>query len=116
MKTFDRGNFASFLPYEDNPSPVGFGSVCDAPHMHAVILELFLENIRKGTRFLDVGCGSGYLTCCFAHLCPDGYSYGIDHIESMMEFINKNIGKQHSNLLDDGRLIFRLGDARKGLP
>ena len=34
---------------------------------------------------LDVGCGSGYLTTCFAYLmkASEGFSYGIDHVKEM---------------------------------
>ena len=33
---------------------------------HAHALELLKEHLVPGNKVLDVGCGSGYLTACFA--------------------------------------------------
>jgi protein-L-isoaspartate O-methyltransferase len=45
----------------------------------------------------------------------DGFSYGIDHIKEMQEFVFKNINKNHESFLKDGKVIIKLSDAREGL-
>ena len=36
--------------------------------MHAYALEALVDHIKEGSRVLDVGSGTGYLTACFAIL------------------------------------------------
>ena len=65
---------------------------------------------------LDVGSGSGYFTALMATMMTDGFVYGIDHIKELTEMSLKNISKNHSNLLDDGRIILQTGNGFNGLP
>jgi predicted methyltransferase len=36
--------------------------------MHGYALEWLAEHLHPGRKVLDVGCGSGYLTACFASM------------------------------------------------
>lgn len=66
MLAVDRGHFSKNNPYRDAPQGIGFGVTISAPHMHAHALELLKDKLETGTRALDVGSGSGYLTACMA--------------------------------------------------
>ena len=46
----------------------------------------------------------------------DGFVYGVDHIKELTEMSLKNIQKNHSDLLDDGRIILQTGNGFNGLP
>ena len=51
-------------PYENKPIPLGYGATISSPAHHATITELFVQELQEGgrsSRFLDMGCGSGYL-------------------------------------------------------
>ena len=52
--------------YKDNPQPIGSNVTISAPHMHAHALETLAAHLQPGSRALDVGSGSGYLTTCMA--------------------------------------------------
>lgn len=66
MLSVDRGHYSKSNPYMDSPQGIGFGVTISAPHMHAHALELLKDQLTTGTRALDVGSGSGYLTACMA--------------------------------------------------
>lgn len=66
MLAVDRGHYSKVSPYMDAPQGIGYGVTISAPHMHAHALELLKEKLENGTRALDVGSGSGYLTACMA--------------------------------------------------
>lgn len=66
MLAVDRSNYSKNNPYMDSPQSIGFGVTISAPHMHAHALELLKNQLANGTKALDVGSGSGYLTACMA--------------------------------------------------
>jgi protein-L-isoaspartate(D-aspartate) O-methyltransferase len=45
---------------------------------------------------------------------PSGKVYGIDHIPELVNMATENVKKNHSYLLDSGRLTFVVGDGRLG--
>ena len=64
---------------------------------------------------LDVGSGSGYLTVCMALMVGDrGTVVGIEHVRELVEISIHNVRKNHSGLLQSGRVRFVVGDGRKG--
>lgn len=74
MLAVDRSNYCKNNPYLDSPQSIGYGVTISAPHMHAHALELLRDQLINGTRALDVGSGSGYLTACMASLMgPTGW-------------------------------------------
>ncbi|KAK3593444.1 hypothetical protein CHS0354_020207 [Potamilus streckersoni] len=117
MKRVDRGNFCKFNPYADSPQSIGYAVTISAPHMHSHALELLKDQLVEGSRALDVGSGSGYLTACMALLVgPSGKAVGIDHIDELVKESIKNIRKDPDlgALLDSGQLVIVSGDGRQG--
>ena len=66
MLRVDRGYFSPTDPYMDSPQSIGYGVTISAPHMHAQALEVLHDHLKEGSKALDIGSGSGYLTACMA--------------------------------------------------
>eukprot|EP01137_Pigoraptor_chileana_P021760 Opistho-2@85859 len=115
MRAVDRGDFIPHNAYKDAPQPIGFSATISAPHMHASALELLAENLKPGSKALDIGSGSGYLAACMAVMVgPAGKVIGIDHIEELVALSRRNVEVHHRDLLLSGRLELIVGDGRKG--
>lgn len=91
--------------------------------MHASATESLLPFIRPGSRVLDIGSGSGYLTAVFAELVAangeglgSGRVVGMEHIPALKELGEKNYSKSERgrDLLKRGNVAFVVGDGRKG--
>jgi protein-L-isoaspartate(D-aspartate) O-methyltransferase len=136
--------------YEDAPNSIGYGQTISAPHMHAYVLEEIISHLRTNInspyynlimnknsqsliQFLDVGCGSGYITACFGRwlqspsstttinnnennnnsrksiLGLKGYTYGIDIVPELVKLSTDNIMKQDSDLFN-APLLSRFDD------
>jgi protein-L-isoaspartate(D-aspartate) O-methyltransferase len=117
MMKVDRAHYAPSHPYEDSPQPIGHHATISAPHMHASACESLLPHLSPGSRVLDIGSGSGYLTAVFANLVgPSGTVIGIEHIQSLVTLSENNMRKSESGrqMLDSGQVKFVKGDGRKG--
>ncbi|CAH0561460.1 unnamed protein product [Brassicogethes aeneus] len=115
MSGVDRGHYSRNSPYMDSPQGIGYGVTISAPHMHAHALELLREHLVRGTRALDVGSGSGYLTACMSKILgPKGVAVGIDHIKELVDMANNNIRSDNPDLLDSGQVLLVKGDGRLG--
>ena len=117
MKLVDRGHFAKFNAYTDSPQSIGYAVTISAPHMHAHALELLADHLTEGSKALDVGSGSGYLTACMGILVGEtGKAVGIDHIPELVEESIKHIKKDKltRTLLESERIMLVSGDGRKG--
>jgi protein-L-isoaspartate(D-aspartate) O-methyltransferase len=87
--------------------------------MHASACDSLLPYLKDGSRVLDIGSGSGYLTHVIAELVkPSGTVIGIDHIQALTDMATKNTRKsaEGRDLLDSGAIKFVTGDGRKGYP
>jgi protein-L-isoaspartate(D-aspartate) O-methyltransferase len=85
--------------------------------MHASACEHLLPALKPGSKVLDVGSGSGYLSAVLSHLvAPGGSVVGIDHIQPLVDLATKNMRKSEDGkaMLADGRVKFVCGDGRKG--
>lgn len=117
MLAVDRSNYSKNNPFMDAPQSIGFGVTISAPHMHAHALELLKGQLVQGTRALDVGSGSGYLTACMAHMMgAKGVAVGIDHIPELVDMSKENIRKGNADLLNSGQVRLVTGDGRLGFP
>lgn len=105
------------MPYEDSPQPIGHRATISAPHMHASACQSLLPYLNPGSKVLDIGSGSGYLTAVLAELvAPNGTVIGVDHIQPLVDLSIGNLRKsEHGKaLLDSGHVQFIKADGRKG--
>jgi len=117
MKATDRGHYSKSLSeaYVDSPHSIGHKATISAPHMHAQCLETLKDFLKPGARVLDVGCGSGYLTACFARMVgKEGKVIGIDYIKPLVDLSTENIMKDDPSLLSSGNIELKIGDEWKG--
>ncbi|GAB1598315.1 protein-L-isoaspartate(D-aspartate) O-methyltransferase-like isoform X2 [Argonauta hians] len=117
MKLVDRGDFCPRYPYADSPQGIGYAVTISAPHMHAYALEMLKDHLVEGSRALDVGSGSGYLTACMALMVGEtGLAVGIDHIDQLVQSSMENVKKKQriGYLLDRGQMKLVVGDGRLG--
>ena len=115
MMKVDRIDFSPRYAYMDSPQPINYNVTISAPHMHAYCLELLKDHLKEGGRALDVGFGSGYLTVAMSKMMNDkGIAVGIEHIQELCEFANKNISRSHKKLIDEKRVVLIQGDGRLG--
>jgi protein-L-isoaspartate(D-aspartate) O-methyltransferase len=116
MKVVDRANYVrGGSAYGDHPEPIGDGQTISAPHMHGFALEYLEPLLRPGSRVLDIGCGSGYLTSCFGYMVrPGGEVIGVENRESLVELARSNIARADSQLLDSHVVDIRLGNGWTG--
>jgi protein-L-isoaspartate(D-aspartate) O-methyltransferase len=87
--------------------------------MHASACESLLPFLSPGSKVLDIGSGSGYLTHVLAELVkPGGTVIGIDHIQALVDMADTNMRKSEEGqkLLESGTVKFVKGDGRKGYP
>ncbi|GAB6018405.1 hypothetical protein CHUAL_000121 [Chamberlinius hualienensis] len=117
MMTVDRGLFSKNNPYMDSPQSIGYSVTISAPHMHAHALQILESRLTEGSRALDVGSGSGYLTLCMALMVGEtGKVIGVDHIPELVNQSTETIKKIFPELISSGRLELHVGDGRKGFP
>ena len=115
MLQVDRKDFAPTNPYQNFPQQIGCNVVISAPLLHAYCLELLCCHLKEGSRALDVGFGSGYLTVAMSKMMDDkGSVIGIEHIQDLYNFGFNNISKHHKNLIENKSIELILGDGRKG--
>jgi protein-L-isoaspartate(D-aspartate) O-methyltransferase len=131
MEAVDRRHYVpdETVAYQDTPLSIGLGQTISAPHMHAHVLQEIYPYVQNkpNVKFLDVGCGSGYLTACFARwiqpkpttITPGGKTtttttttttsflgatsgrvYGIDIHKHLVDMTKINMQKADGDLLD----------------
>ena len=99
----DRAKYSPGSFYEDSPQYLGHDATISAPHMHCMCLELLLGQLRPGSRVLDVGCGSGYLTATFSRMVGEtGLVVGLDHLPELVELSRRNLTSDGVALNGDG--------------
>eukprot|EP01130_Rhizamoeba_saxonica_P004076 TRINITY_DN1677_c0_g1_i1.p1 TRINITY_DN1677_c0_g1~~TRINITY_DN1677_c0_g1_i1.p1 ORF type:complete len:190 (+),score=39.02 TRINITY_DN1677_c0_g1_i1:459-1028(+) len=102
MMQVDRKNYTTSMEdaYYDRPLSIGGNQTISAPHMHATALELLKDNLFPGAKALDVGSGSGYLTCAMAKMVGNtGFVIGIERIPSLVETAKQNISRGNPEVL-----------------
>ncbi|KDQ58401.1 hypothetical protein JAAARDRAFT_34191 [Jaapia argillacea MUCL 33604] len=125
MLKVDRANYVRNREdaYDDHPQPIGHSQTISAPHMHAHAAQHLLNFLGPGSKVLDVGSGSGYLTAVFHHLVsgeeggPKGKVVGIEHIPQIVQWSRENIRRDGlGEALDNGEIEIIEGDGRLGSP
>ncbi|OJJ00992.1 hypothetical protein ASPVEDRAFT_129194 [Aspergillus versicolor CBS 583.65] len=126
MMAVDRGHYAPSRPYSDAPQPIGHGATISAPHMHGHACEYLIQYLGPGSRVLDIGSGSGYLTHVIAKLVTDtstnggskGQVIGVDHIQELVKLAHDNMNKSEEGreLLATEKVKFIKADGRCGWP
>ncbi|KAE8148823.1 protein-L-isoaspartate O-methyltransferase [Aspergillus avenaceus] len=124
MLGVDRAHYAPSRPYSDSPQPIGHGATISAPHMHGHACEYLVDFLNPGSRVLDIGSGSGYLTHVLANLvtnplsneASDGLVIGVDHIPELVDLAHRNMCKSNEGrrLIDSGKVKFIVADGRLG--
>lgn len=85
--------------------------------MHAAACEHLLPYLQPGSRVLDIGSGSGYLTAVFAELVKlGGVVVGVDHIQPLVDLATANMQKSAAGreMLASGLVRFVKADGRLG--
>lgn len=68
-------------------------------------MELLKDHLKDGSRALDVGSGSGYLTVCLALMTGNnGSVYGLDHIKELVDLSINNVKMDNPQLLESKKL------------
>jgi protein-L-isoaspartate(D-aspartate) O-methyltransferase len=118
MRSIDRGDFAPKEPYNDRPQQIGFNTTISAPHMHASQLEILKDCFVGAKKGLDIGTGSGYVALSLVKMMKgeDVKVYAVDHIPKLVDQARENVGKNHKDYIDQGKIEFIVSDGREGLP
>nr|BAN67567.1 protein L-isoaspartyl methyltransferase [Polypedilum vanderplanki] len=123
MKQTDRKIYCPVNhPYVDKSESIGEYTTIAAPHIHAYILENLYEFINADSKILDIDCGSGYLTACFARLIearaeecntiPNGMTISFEEQEELVEFAIDNLNTDDPDLIADERVKIIHGNGR----
>jgi protein-L-isoaspartate O-methyltransferase len=67
-----------------------------APHMYHTVLEAL--DLKPGNSFLNVGSGSGYLSCLAAFITGESSVHGIELAEGLCEYAEERVQLWHAKL------------------
>jgi protein-L-isoaspartate(D-aspartate) O-methyltransferase len=117
MRKVDRGYYVGNVPgaYNDEPKPIGFRQTISAPHMHVMALQMLEPFIQPGSKVLDVGSGSGYLTACFAAMVghgDEGQVVALELVSTLSDFGRDNLERNNPDLKK--YVTFIQGDGWRG--
>jgi protein-L-isoaspartate(D-aspartate) O-methyltransferase len=93
--------------YGDRPLPIGKSQTISQPYIVALMTEL--AEVRRGSRVLEVGTGSGYQAAVLAEMGADVYS--IEIVESLARSAADRLRR-----LGYGSVHVRHGDGYRGWP
>lgn len=104
--------------YADAPLPIGCGQTTSALHMTAMICEH--SGMALGQRVLEVGGGSGYMSCVYAEVVAPsdvdrsgwGHVWSVEIIKDLADRAKKDI--ERTGYADRVTMIYR--DGSEGLP
>jgi len=93
--------------YSDQPLPIGFDQTISQPAIVARMTEL--AAVRKGSRVLEIGTGSGYQAAVLAAMGADVYT--IEIVEPLGKRAARDLAR-----LGYGNVKTRIGDGYQGWP
>ncbi|XP_017298621.1 uncharacterized protein LOC103507014 [Diaphorina citri] len=80
----DRDRFAKD-GYIDSPHNFGTNSIVERPSYQAACLQHLSDKLLPGANVLDLGFGSGFMSCCMARMVGDkGHVTAVDHIPQLI--------------------------------
>jgi len=95
--------------YDDTPLEIGYGQTISAPHMVAIMSEAL--NLKRNSKVLEIGTGTGYHAAVTAKIVKDGHVYTVERIEKLAEEARKNFEK-----IGIENVTVVVGDGSVGLP
>ncbi len=104
--------------YDDTPLPMLAGQTISAPHMHVIMCEKDVADLKPGQKILEIGTGSGYNAALIAEIVAPknskvkGHVYTIEIVRELYEHSRKILEKL--GYLD--RITVILGDGSIGYP
>ncbi|ACB73555.1 protein-L-isoaspartate(D-aspartate) O-methyltransferase [Opitutus terrae] len=93
--------------YDDNPLPIGHGQTISQPYIVAYMTQA--ARLKRDSRVLEIGTGSGYQAAVLAELCDEVYS---------IEIVEPLAHQAAATLKETGyeRVHLRIGDGYNGWP
>uniref|UniRef100_A0A8D8RVB4 protein-L-isoaspartate(D-aspartate) O-methyltransferase n=1 Tax=Cacopsylla melanoneura TaxID=428564 RepID=A0A8D8RVB4_9HEMI len=83
----DRDRFAKD-GYVDGPHNIGTNSIVERPAYQSFCLDQLANKLVPGANVLDLGFGSGFMSCCMARLVGDsGHVTAVDHINQLVNLL-----------------------------
>lgn len=77
--------------YADMPLEIGYGQTISAPHMVAIMLEAL--QLKKDSKVLEIGTGTGYHAAVAAKIAENGIIYTVERVKELAEKARKNFRK-----------------------
>jgi len=87
---------------------IRYGNGIHTKHKHIKYHDFFTDNIKVGSKVLDIGCGNGALTYDIASKVKKSSVFGIDLSQSNIDFAKLNFSNSN--------ITYVCGDALKDLP
>ena len=78
------------LAYEDQPLPIGHDQTISQPYVVGLMIELL--QLRRESRVLEIGTGSGYQAALLAHLAPNVHT--VEIIEELAQKAQATLAEQ----------------------
>lgn len=95
LQAFDKVKRESFIPgklkkhaYEDTALPIGEGQTISQPYTIAMML--FLLELKKEQRVLEIGSGCGYVLALMSQMIK-GKVFGVEIVKELAEKSQKNL-------------------------
>ncbi len=95
--------------YYDTPLEIGYNQTISAPHMVAIMLEAL--ELKKDSKVLEIGTGTGYHAAVTAKIVTNGKIYTIERLPELAEKARENFKK-----LGIRNVEVIVGDGSLGLP
>lgn len=84
---------------------IRYGNGIHTKHKHIKYHDYFINNIPKGSRVLDIGCGNGALTADIAERVTGVFVYGIDIVSANIEKAKQTFNKENIKYICGDALI-----------